>query len=103
MKKRLYRSTTDRKLAGVCGGIAEYFEMDPTIIRLIIAATVLVSWGTVLFIYIIAALIIPEAPSMDMIDIKNHAVDAEIITKNKKEEPKQEQNSGIDLSKKDKK
>ena len=34
MKKRLYKSREDKKLCGVCGGIAEYFELDPTIIRL---------------------------------------------------------------------
>lgn len=102
MKQRLYRSTTDRKLAGVCGGIAEYFETDPTIIRLIVAAAVLISWGTALFIYIIAGLIIPETPSVNMSDIRNQAVDAEIVKHEEKEEASQEQSSGIDLSKKDK-
>ena len=35
MKKRLYKSSTDKKVCGVCGGIANYFDVDPTVIRLI--------------------------------------------------------------------
>ncbi len=57
---KLYRSTTDKKLAGVCGGIAEQLNIDPTIIRLVWAFFTLLSWGTGLILYIIAALIIPE-------------------------------------------
>jgi phage shock protein C len=60
--KRLYRSTTDRKLAGVCGGIAEYLEVDPTFVRLIAAFVILIG-GAGFFGYLIAWVIIPEAPS----------------------------------------
>ena len=61
MKKRLYRSKKDKMLAGVCGGLAEYFDVDPSLVRL---ATVLLCLyaGTGLLVYIIAAIIIPEAP-----------------------------------------
>ena len=61
MKKRLYRSRKDKMLAGVCGGLAEYFDVDPSLVRL---ATVLLCLyaGTGLLVYIIAAIIIPEAP-----------------------------------------
>ena len=61
MKKRLYRSKKDKMLAGICGGLAEYFDVDPSLVRL---ATVLlcVYAGTGLLVYIIAAIIIPEAP-----------------------------------------
>ncbi len=56
--KKLYRSTSDKKICGVCGGLAEYIEMDPTIIRLIWAImTVFAGVGIVL--YIISALVIP--------------------------------------------
>jgi phage shock protein C len=58
--KRLYRSDTDKKLAGVCGGMGEYFHMDSTIIRLIwIIVTVITGILPGIVAYIIAALIIP--------------------------------------------
>ncbi|MCR5566552.1 MAG: PspC domain-containing protein [Clostridiales bacterium] len=56
---RLHKSTKDRKLAGVCGGIAEYLNTDPTIIRLAFALMVL-GWGTGLLAYIVLALVLPE-------------------------------------------
>ena len=43
--KKLYRSNTDRKLCGVCGGLAEYFDIDPTIIRLIFVFLTLFGGG----------------------------------------------------------
>lgn len=60
-KKKLYRSTTDKKLGGVCGGIAEYFEIDSTLVRLLL---VLCVWfaGAGLLAYIIAWAIMPERP-----------------------------------------
>ncbi len=59
MEKKLYKSNTDKKLCGVCGGVAEYFNMDSTIVRLGWAfATLFVGAG--ILAYIIAALIIPE-------------------------------------------
>ena len=58
--KRLHKSAADRKLAGVCGGIAEYFGVDSTIIRLVFALLV-VGWGTGILAYIVAALVLPEA------------------------------------------
>jgi phage shock protein C len=59
--KRLYRSLTDRKVAGVCGGIAEYFGVDPVLIRLLWIFFTLAAGGGVLA-YIIAWLVVPEAP-----------------------------------------
>ena len=61
MNKKLYKSTKDKKLAGVCGGIAEYFGVDSVWIRL---AWVLVSLclGTGILAYIVCALIIPKHP-----------------------------------------
>jgi phage shock protein C len=57
--KRLYRSRKDRKIAGVCGGIAEYLNTDSTLIRLIwVLGTLL--WGAGLIGYLIAWIIIPE-------------------------------------------
>ena len=58
MKKRLYRIEEGKMIAGVCGGIAEYFDLDPTVVRL---GWVLFSAeaGGGILAYIIAALIIP--------------------------------------------
>ena len=56
--KKLFRSESDKKIAGVCGGLAEYIGVDVTIIRLI-WALVAVFGGTGLVAYLIAALIIP--------------------------------------------
>lgn len=57
--KRLYRSETDRKLCGVCGGIAEYFNIDSTVVRLIMIAVALLLHIGVAF-YILAALLMPQ-------------------------------------------
>ena len=59
MKKRLCKSQTDRKICGVCGGIAQYLEVDPTIIRRIWALLIFCV-GTGLLAYIIAALVLPN-------------------------------------------
>jgi phage shock protein C len=59
--KRLYRSTTDKQVAGVCGGLGKYLEIDPTIIRLAFLA-LLVFGGQGLLLYFILAIVIPEEP-----------------------------------------
>lgn len=59
MKKRLYRSEKDRKLTGVCGGVAEYFGIDPTLVRLGMAI-VSCFWGTGIIVYIVSSFIIPN-------------------------------------------
>ena len=61
MQKKLYRINEGKKLAGVCGGLAEYFKIDPTIIRLLWVLVVLFA-GFGLLAYIICAFIIPEKP-----------------------------------------
>lgn len=60
MERRLYRSRKDKMLFGVCGGVAEYFEVDPTLVRLGAALLVFTSVG--IPAYIIAAIVMPEAP-----------------------------------------
>lgn len=60
--KKLYKSDVDRKLCGVCGGIAEYFGIDSTIVRLIWVVLV-VFFGTGILAYIISALVIPDYPN----------------------------------------
>ena len=61
MSKRLYRSKRESMICGGCGGIAEYFDVDPTLIRL--GAVVLIfGWGSGLLAYLVAAIIIPKNP-----------------------------------------
>ena len=61
MEKRLYRSRNDRKLAGVCGGIAEYYGWDPTLVRIAWIVLTLLG-GSGILIYLIMWLVMPEAP-----------------------------------------
>lgn len=58
MNKRLCKSSTDKKIFGVCGGLAQYFNIDPTVVRLIWALLIFCA-GTGLLAYIIAALVLP--------------------------------------------
>ncbi len=62
MEKKLYKSVYNRKVAGVCGGVAEYFNIDPVIVRLGFALFSL-TYGSGLLIYIIAALILEDNPN----------------------------------------
>ena len=62
MQQKLTRSRHDRKLLGVCGGLAAFFGIDATLIRLIWALCTLFSVGLGLVAYLVAALIIPEEP-----------------------------------------
>ena len=61
MTKKLYRSREDRWVAGVCGGLARYLDVDPIVIRLIALILVLCAGGGLL-VYIIAWIVIPEEP-----------------------------------------
>jgi phage shock protein PspC (stress-responsive transcriptional regulator) len=59
MEKKLTRSTTDRRLGGVCGGLAEHFDVDPTIVRLLFVLAGLID-GIGVLLYLILWLIVPE-------------------------------------------
>ena len=61
MEKKLYRSSQNKTVAGVCAGLAEYLNIDPTIVRVIWALVGLSGAG--ILAYLICALIIPEKPS----------------------------------------
>jgi phage shock protein C len=59
-EKKLYKSRNNRMICGVCGGLGEFFHLDPTLFRLIWAV-----WGCVgvgIIIYLVAAVVMPEAP-----------------------------------------
>ncbi|MBQ9964405.1 MAG: PspC domain-containing protein [Clostridia bacterium] len=61
MDKKLYKSNVDKKIDGVCAGIGEYFDIDPTLVRLAWVLFALFG-GSGIVLYIIAAVIIPRRP-----------------------------------------
>lgn len=60
-RKRLYRSRSNRMIAGVCGGIAEYFGIDPTVVRIAFLVSLLIPGPQAIF-YLVAWVVIPEEP-----------------------------------------
>ena len=64
--KRLYRSLSDRMLAGICAGLANYMDMDPTVIRLIFVLLFFVSGPGILLAYLIMMIIVPEEPKVQV-------------------------------------
>lgn len=62
MNKKLYKSNSNKMLAGVCGGIAEYFAVDPTLVRLAWVIFCALG-GSGILAYLIAAIIIPRNPA----------------------------------------
>ena len=62
MQKKLYKSSKDKKIDGVCAGIAEYFDIDPTLVRLGFAFVALAGGGGLLA-YIICAIVMPRDPN----------------------------------------
>lgn len=61
MSKKLYRSDDNKVLLGICGGIGEYFNIDPVIVRLILLALIFLGFSGII-VYIIAAFIVPKKP-----------------------------------------
>jgi phage shock protein C len=61
--KRLYRSRHDRMIGGVCGGLAQYFHMDPTVVRLLAVLGLVIALGT-FWAYIIMMIVVPEEPDI---------------------------------------
>ena len=87
MKKKLYKSRENRVLCGVCGGIGEYFNIDPVIVRIILVVLWCVGFSGIIA-YILAAIIMPERPvnvppAKDVYEAnyakKEDVVDAEIV------------------------
>ncbi len=62
LSNRIYRSRSERMLAGVAGGLAVHFDIDPTLVRLAFALAFLVSGPVALLLYVVCALIIPAEP-----------------------------------------
>lgn len=59
--RKLYRSKTDRKVAGVCGGLAQYFNIDPTLIRVLFVVLAVLG-GSGLVLYLALWIIVPTEP-----------------------------------------
>ncbi len=76
MNKKLYRSRNDQMIAGVCAGIAEYLDLDPTVVRILF---VLLALGPVpgILVYIILAVIMPEAPAIEEAKMAEHSLHEE--------------------------
>jgi phage shock protein PspC (stress-responsive transcriptional regulator) len=85
MEKKLYRSRENRVIGGVAGGIGEYFEIDPVIVRLIFLILFFV-FGVGLITYIIAWIIIPERP-LDEAEVE-YEIDEEAVKKQKEKRMK---------------
>ena len=60
--KKLYLSATDKKIGGVCGGLGEYFDKDPTFFRISFVLVILFSFGLGIIVYLLMWLIIPKKP-----------------------------------------
>ena len=69
--KKLYRSRTDKMIAGVCGGLGNYLGIDPTLIRLAFILLLLFGVGSGLFVYLIMMLIVPLAPESAAIPVES--------------------------------
>ena len=69
--KKLYRSNSDRMIAGICGGIGEYFAVDATLVRLIFVIGSIFSFSALFWIYIIMLIVVPEEPlaSQAVVDV----------------------------------
>ena len=58
--RELRRSTRNRMFAGVCGGLGEFFGIDPTVVRLLFVFGVILGWGIMLLVYFVLFLVVPE-------------------------------------------
>lgn len=87
--RKLYKSDNDRILLGVIGGIGEYVDIDPTVLRLVyIVLTIMTAVVPAIIGYIIAALIIPKRPSTRVHNAEHTEVKKENHHEHKKEEKK---------------
>ena len=65
MDRKLYRSRQDRMVAGVCGGLAAYLDVDPTLVRVATVLLAALTQGAVLVAYVVMAIVVPEDPAED--------------------------------------
>ena len=69
--KKLYRSTSDRMIAGICGGLGNYFGIDSTLVRLIFVFGAIFTGSALFWAYIVMLIVVPEEPlaSQTVVDI----------------------------------
>jgi phage shock protein C len=60
--RKLYRSRNNRMIVGVCAGLADFFGIDPTIVRLLFAVGALLGFGSFILIYLVIFIVVPEEP-----------------------------------------
>ncbi len=77
MEKRLYRPRNDRIIAGVCSGLGHYFNLDPVLIRVLAVIVGFMSFGTLLLLYLVLALIIPLEPAQALTTPSERSVTGE--------------------------
>ena len=94
MKRKLYRSQKDKMIAGVCGGLAEYFEIDVTIVRLLFVLVLLLG-GSAVLVYIILWLVLPKDPSEPITLNAERVKDVVDEIKDKAQEAKKEMTKEI--------
>lgn len=77
--KKLYRSTSDRMVAGICGGLGEYFGIDSTLVRLIFVFGGIFTGSILFWAYIIMLIVVPEEPiaSQAVVEVATEEVDEE--------------------------
>ncbi len=75
--KKLYRSADNRWLAGVCGGLAQYFSIDPTVVRVIFVVLALFGLGGAI-LYLLLWVLLPNEPTGEEQAIIDHVIDQEI-------------------------
>jgi len=80
MEKRLYRSRSDRMISGVCGGLAAYLNLDPTLVRIVTVLLGFMSFGTALLLYLILAVIMPLEPAASQPQIPTSAAGEEPVS-----------------------
>lgn len=101
MSKKLYRSKKDQIIGGVCGGIAEYFGIDATLVRLAFVLFALIE-GAGIIAYIIAWIIVPERPEGQSTKSEEEVYDVELDSEDEEGEYKAEEKSSSQGEKKSK-
>lgn len=77
MEKRLYRSRTDRVIAGVCSGFGHYVNLDPVLFRVLAVILGFMSFGTALLLYLVLALVIPLEPEQALLPSQEQSVSSD--------------------------
>ncbi len=84
--KKLYRSTSDRMFAGICGGLGEYFAFDSTLVRLLFVFGAIFTGSALFWAYIVMLLVIPEGPLASQAVVDAPAVEPDPVVEETSEE-----------------